>query len=61
MTIGTELTSKCKDTLQCIVDNAEKPTDNTYAALQEIVGSVEKVSILTTEISKASSEKSEGS
>ncbi|MHC4268694.1 MAG: methyl-accepting chemotaxis protein [Planctomycetota bacterium] len=57
---GTELTNKCKGTLEGIVDDVKKSTDNTNAALQEIVSSVEKVSTLTKEISTASAEQSDG-
>ena len=57
---GTELTSKCKDTLQGIVDDVKKSTDNTNAALHEIVSSVGKVTTLTKEISTASTEQAEG-
>ncbi|MCP4266851.1 MAG: methyl-accepting chemotaxis protein [Candidatus Brocadiaceae bacterium] len=57
---GTELTNKCKETLQGIVDEVKESTDNTNTALQEIVSSVEKVTTLTKEISTASSEQSEG-
>ncbi len=57
---GTELTNKCKETLQGIVDDVKESTDNTNAALQEIVCSVGKVTTLTKEISTASSEQSEG-
>ena len=57
---GTELTNKCRGTLQDIVDDVKKSTDNTNIALQEIVGNVSKVSILTKEISTASTEQSNG-
>ncbi len=57
---GTELTSKCKETLQDIVDDVKQSTGNTNAALQEIVSSVEKVTTLTKEISTASAEQSDG-
>ncbi len=57
---GTALTSKCKETLQDIVDDVKKSTDNTNAALQEIVSSVGKVTTLTKEISTASTEQAEG-
>ncbi len=57
---GTELTSKCKETFQGIVDDVKKSTDNTNTALQEIVSSVEKVTTLTKEISTASAEQSGG-
>jgi methyl-accepting chemotaxis protein len=57
---GTELTNKCKETLQGIVDDVKNSTNNTNEALQEIVSSVGKVTTLTKEISTASSEQSEG-
>ncbi len=57
---GTELTNKCKESLQGIVDDVKESTDNTNVALQEIVSSVGKVTTLTKEISTASSEQSEG-
>ncbi len=57
---GTELTNKCKETLQGIVDDVKESTDNTNTALNEIVSSVEKVTTLTKEISSASSEQSDG-
>ncbi|MCP4268116.1 MAG: DUF3365 domain-containing protein [Candidatus Brocadiaceae bacterium] len=57
---GTELTSKCKESLESIVNDVKKSTDNTNEALQEIVSSVEKVTTLTKEISTASSEQSDG-
>ncbi len=57
---GTALTNKCKDTLEGIVEDVKKSTDNTSAALQEIVSSVEKVTTLTKEISTASAEQSDG-
>ena len=34
---GTELTNKCKETLQGIVDDVKQSTENTNVALQEIV------------------------
>ncbi|MCP4253090.1 MAG: hypothetical protein GY775_06730 [Candidatus Scalindua sp.] len=57
---GTALTSKSRETLQSIVEDVKKATDNTNVALQEIVGNVKKVTTLTKEISLASSEQSEG-
>jgi hypothetical protein len=57
---GTELTNKCKGTLEGIVNDVRKSTDNTNAALQEIVSSVGKVTTLTQEISTASTEQSDG-
>lgn len=57
---GTALTDKCRDTLQGIVEDVKKSTDNTSTALQEIVSSVGKVTTLTNEISTASAEQSEG-
>ena len=57
---GTALTNKCKESLQGIVEDVKKSTDNTNAALKDIVGNVEKVTILTNEISTASVEQSEG-
>ncbi len=57
---GTALTNKCKATLEGIVGDVRKSTDNTSAALQEIVSSVEKVTTLTREISTASVEQSDG-
>ncbi len=57
---GTELTNKCKDTLQEIVDDVKKSTENTNTALEEIVDNVKKVTVLTNEISTASVEQSDG-
>ncbi len=57
---GTELTNKCRNTLEVIVDDVKKSTDNTNTALQEIVGSIDKVSTLAKEISVASCEQSDG-
>ncbi len=57
---GSELTDKCKGTLEGIVEDVKKSTDNTNMALQEIVSNVGKVTALTNEISTASSEQSDG-
>ncbi len=57
---GTELAGRSKDTLQGIVEDVKKSTDNTSKVLQEIAANVEKVTTLTNEISSASSEQSEG-
>ena len=57
---GTELTNRSKETLQSLVEDVKKSTDNTNTSLQEIVGNIEKVTTLTKEISNASVEQSEG-
>jgi methyl-accepting chemotaxis protein len=57
---GSALTDKCKGTLNDIVEDVRKSTDNTSLALQEIVSNVGKVTVLTNEISTASSEQSDG-
>ncbi len=57
---GTELSSKSKDTILRIIDDVKKSTDNTNTALQEIVGNIDKASILTKDISTASVEQSDG-
>ena len=57
---GTELTNRSKETLQSIVEDVKKSTDNTNTSLQEIIENVEKVTILTKEISTASVEQSDG-
>ncbi len=57
---GTALTNKCKGTLQEIVDDVKRSTENTNTALEEIVDNVKKVTSLTNEISTSSVEQSDG-
>ena len=57
---GTELTSRSKESLQGLVEDVKKSTDNTNTSLQEIVANIEKVTTLTKEISTASVEQSDG-
>ncbi|MCP4254595.1 MAG: hypothetical protein GY775_14570 [Candidatus Scalindua sp.] len=57
---GTALTNRSKESLENIVGDVKKSTDNTNTSLQEIVGNVEKVTTLTKEISNASTEQSDG-
>ena len=57
---GKNLAAKCKDDLQGKVEDVKKVTDIANAALQEIVSNVQKVTVLTKEISTASTEQSEG-
>ncbi|MFQ5685417.1 MAG: methyl-accepting chemotaxis protein [Candidatus Scalindua sp.] len=57
---GTQLSEKCKDDLQGIVNDVRKASDVTKTNLIDIVDNVKKASILTDEISNASTEQSEG-
>ena len=57
---GKNLAAKCKDDLQGKVEDVKKVTDIANVALQEIVSNVQKVTVLTKEISTASTEQSEG-
>ncbi|MFQ5685413.1 MAG: methyl-accepting chemotaxis protein [Candidatus Scalindua sp.] len=57
---GAGLAGKCREDLQGIVKNVKEATNNTNITLQEIVNNVEKVTVLTNEISNASAEQSNG-
>ncbi len=57
---GTRLSKKCKDDLQSIVGEVKEATNNKNIALQNIVKDIEKVTVLTNEISNASKEQSDG-
>ena len=57
---GKNLAAKCKEGLQSKVEDVKKVTDIANVALKEIVSNVEKVTVLTKEISTASTEQSEG-